>query len=113
MSVFGDLVALARAGYTPAQVKEILSMQTEEAKPAEEPTETAPKEVAQPETEKAPDPKPEAGEDKKEDSLLELQKKLAAAEEKLADLQKQNSTKDISEQKPKTNPLDDMVRRFM
>lgn len=112
MSVFGDLVALARAGYTPAQVKEILSMQTEEAKSAEEPTETAPKEVAQPETEKAPEPNPTDGKDS-EDTLAELQKKLAAAEEKLADLQKQNSTKDISTQKPQTNPLDDMVRRFM
>ena len=113
MSVFGDLVALAKAGYTPAQVKEILALQAPDAQAAEKPAETEPKESPQPEQEKAEsEKKAEAGEDMQATNA-DLRQKLAAAEEKIRNLQQQNSTKDNSTQKPNTNPLDDMVRRFM
>ena len=113
MSVFGDLVALAKAGYTPAQVKEILALQPSEAPAAEKPAETEPKESPQPEQEKAePEKKAEEGEDMQA-TVADLQKKLAAAEEKLKNLQQQNSTKDNSTQKPAGDPIEDIVRGFM
>ena len=113
MSVFGDLVALAKAGYTPAQVKEILALQSSDAPAAETPAETEPKESPQPEQEKAePEKKAEAGEDMQA-TVADLQQKLAAAEEKLKALQQQNSTKDNSTQKPAGDPIEDIVRGFM
>lgn len=113
MSVFGDLVALAKAGYTPAQVKEILALQAPDAQTAEKPAEIEPKESPQPEQEKAePEKKAEAGEDTQA-TIADLQQKLAAAEEKVKALQQQNSTKDNSTQKPVGDPIADIVRGFM
>lgn len=116
-----DLIVLAKAGYTPAQVKEILAMpeasKTEEPK---EPAETAPKEDAQPEPAKEPqEEEPKASEDKNE-QLHTLEEKvglltteLAKTKEELAIAQKNNLKKDNSKEKQAENTIEDIFRGFM
>ena len=88
---FSDILDLARQGYKPSDIKELLSINTEnEPKPEPEPkTETEPKTEPEPE----PDPEPDY---KKlyEDTL-----------KKLDLLQKSNQRKPIEEHKDSVNDI--------
>lgn len=117
-----DLIALAKAGYTPAQVKEILSLQ-EEPKPEEkepkEPAENLSKEKPQPEPANGPkEQEQKANENNEQLHALEekvglLTTELAKTKEELAIAQKNNLKKDNSKDKPADNTVDDIVRGFM
>ena len=81
-----DLIALAKAGYTPANVKELISLsETVEPQKTEEPKEDAPA----PTTPKSADPKPEetkAPEKEPEDKPEETVDYKALYEKSQADL---------------------------
>ena len=122
MSRFGDLVALAKAGYTPAEVKEILKLSGgAEADKPEDAAEILPKEEAQPELpkkEEAEDPK--RAEDNSNAELVELQQsvqmlttELEKTKKDLAAAQKLNTRKDGSGMRESDTSVEDVVRGFM
>lgn len=116
----GDLIALARAGYTPAQVKELMQLgqDAEPAKPEGAP-EIPPKEEAQPEVQNGgPAEAPDSADNKEavaelQRQLEDLRKNLDKAKSDLAAAQKANTTKDMTGQKPAEDSLEDIVRSFM
>lgn len=121
--IFSDLVALAKAGYRPADVKEILKM---DKVPAgnEEPAETAAEASAQPEPEKeAAAAVPTPSEDKEpntqalQNEVEALKKQLEKAQADLRLAQQANTRTDVSQgenKKPDTTAiLDDLVRSYM
>lgn len=123
MMIFSDLVALARAGYRPADVKEILSM---EKVPAgnEEPAEIPAEASGQPEPAKeAAAAAPAPSEDKEpnnqalKDEIEALKKQLEKTQADLKLAQKANTRTDASGEKPNQTDtsaiLDDLVRSYM
>lgn len=125
MSLFSDIVALAKAGYTPAEVKELMQMNidnieaqkptcssTETDAPADQEASARPSETPDTsaagasESDKTPEPQP--------DPLTEA---LKAENEKLkADLmaaQKANTGRDLSTKGSSDDTLTDIVRSFM
>lgn len=103
-----DLVTLAKAGFTPAQVKELLSMETGTQPEVEETPEAVPKEETQPEAEKTkteaePQTLPEDMVSELNKQILELQNELETNKKKLQEAQQKNTSADISSaQKPKS-----------
>ena len=114
MALFGDIVALAKAGFTPAAVKELMAM--DKQTPAEDPPEISPKEEEQPEEVKAPE-EPEMKEATPElkDTTEELQKQIDDLKKQLKEAQKNNTKKNLSNEvsASKTNTIDEIVRSFM
>ena len=117
--IFGDLVALAKAGYTPAQVKELLAMTKEDAAASEKPAETVAEESAQPEPEKAePAAAPtESKEDSNKDlqaQIADLKKQLEKSQADLAIAQKANVNGGEPKKAPTTEEhLADLFRSYM
>ena len=115
--IISDLVALARAGYTPAQVKEILAMQTSETEgKTEEAPEIPPKEEAQPEEQKK-EPEVKADESKNKEQneeIARLQKELEKVKADLLKAQNMNTRQNnAGDEKSKDEVLNDIVRSFM
>lgn len=116
-----DLVALAKAGYSPAQVKEILSMETESKAEAEEAPAAVPKEETQPEaqnaeTDASTQPLTEDIVAALEKQVQELKKELESNKEALTKAQQSNTTADISGSANKETDeqaLANIVRGFM
>ena len=118
MGFLSDVAALARAGYTPSQIKELMEFEKgskdqkpEEAKAKEEAAEINPKEDVQPEQQND-EQKPEPEEDPK---LKELQDKITKLEADLAAAQKANVNKalDPAEEKSAQDYLTELARSFM
>lgn len=113
---FGDLIALAKAGYKPSEIKELLSLDAESAG-VEKPAETVPKEETQPEPEKTEEKPAEPEAEKPEDinnDMHELQAEIDRLREQLAKAQKQNTSTDTSGNlKDPQEELNEIVRRFM
>ena len=115
MALFGDIVALAKAGFTPAAVKELMAMDKQQ-NPAEEPAEILPKEEVHPEEAKAPEePEKEDAKPELKDKTEELQKQIDDLKRQLKEAQKNNTKKNLSNEVPasKTNTIDEIVRSFM
>lgn len=124
---FKDIIDLAKAGYKPGDVKELLQIANEQKAVPEEPPVTAPKEDVQPEAEKAPDAnadkpvsetQPEQADALKDlQSQIETLRKQSDEKDKLIkQIQKDNASRNIkSEAKEKTEDevLADIVRNFM
>lgn len=118
--IFGDIIALAKQGYKPADIKELLALSTEDAAPAQKPAETPAEESGHPEPEKAPDAA--APETVKEDTNEDLQKQISDLKKQLektqADLeiaQKANRSgpEKASDTKTPEDALADLVRSYM
>ena len=118
MGFISDIAALARAGYAPSQIRELMELEKgskdqkpEEAKAKEEAAEINPKEDAQPEQQND-EQKPEPEEDPK---LKELQAKITKLEADLAAAQKANVNKalDPAEEKSAQDYLNELARSFM
>lgn len=114
---FGDLIALAKAGYKPSEIKELLSMDAESSAGVEKPAETAPKEETQPEPEKTEEKPAEPEAEKPEDinnDMHELQAEIDRLRQQLAKAQKENTMTDMSGSlKDPQEELNEIVRRFM
>lgn len=118
---FSDIVALAKQGYKPSDIKELLNMQipaatndpgeggqkAEENEPPKENPEEPDKEVVNPPEEK----KAEATNDKKDDVAKENEE----LKKKLAEAQQANINKDNSNVPKKTNTeiINDLALNFM
>ena len=98
---FEDLVAFAKAGYKPADVKELLEMQIESNQPEPEP-----EPIQEPEPEPIQEPEPEP------DYKKLYEESLA----KLKEAQKANVLKDVSssdDNKSDDDIVKDLFRSFM
>ncbi len=109
---FGDIIALAKQGYKPADIKELMALDIPETPEAPETPETPAEDPAPPE--KSDDPATSAkateqpGEDKTKGEEIE------ALKAKVAELQKTNQATDQSGNTPDPQTdLDDIVRSFM
>lgn len=113
-----DIVALAKQGYKPSDIKELLDMvSSKEEKPTEE------NKVQEEKTEQHEDGKEQPNEAPKnstEDSsekanVIDYKKKIAELEEKVKSLQNANVHKDNSDSKQESDEdiLNDITRSFM
>lgn len=103
---FSDLVALAKQGYTPADIKQLIELsrtaEKEDSKPSEGDTiaentnETPSDTVAAPEEVKE-EP------DQEDSKIVDYKKKVENLEKKIADLQKANTEKNIADTDEKSD----------
>lgn len=98
--IFGDIIALAKAGYSPADVKELLSVDTSSLESP--PDNTTPaggdKKIEEPKEEPKQEPKEEPKQEpEKPGEPTDDQKKIAELEKALAEAQKLNANKDLSD----------------
>ena len=112
---FADIIALAKAGYKPGEIKELLALQTPDeaaSDDAQEPAEILPKGEAQPAPEKVEEPT--APTDDRDEEIKALKDQVAALRSDLKKAQNNNTRTDLSGEKPDTQAqLDDLVRSFM
>ena len=118
--ILTDIIALAKAGYSPKDIKDLIALA--------EPTPQAPG-AQDPEPEPEPEKKqePESGAPSIEDptkeipaideksNVIDYQEKVKELEAKIAEMQKENVSKDISghETKSDDDMLADLVRKYM
>ena len=124
---FRDIIDLAKAGYKPGDVKELLQIANEQKAVPEEPPVTAPKEDVQPEAEKAPEANAEKPvsetQPEQSDALKDLQNQIETlrkqSDEKdklIKQIQKENASRNIkteAQEKTEDEVLADIVRNFM
>ena len=116
-----DLITLAKAGYAPATVKEILAMESQTETVSEEAPAAVPKEETQPEAKNekpAEDakPLPEDIVSALEKQLQQLKRELDTNKEALKKAQKENASRDNSantKQKSEKEVLEDIARSYM
>lgn len=112
----GDIIALAKAGYKPSDIKELIELGKEaQATGAEKPAETGPKEDPQPEPAKV-DEEPAPSGSGETDKIKELEAQLAQVRQDLAKAQAQNIKRDNSGAEGSADPqsvLNDIARKFM
>ena len=111
---FDDIIALAKAGYKPNEVKELLAMATE-PEPTPEPT---PEPEKEPEPEPTPAKEPQHSLDEDYKKLYEeSQQALKKAEESLKVAQAKNNRMDVSNndgnKKTDADIINDLARSFM
>ena len=111
-----DIIALAKAGYKPNDIKELIELGKEaQTSGVEKPAEAEPKEAAQPEPEKTEE-KPAPAESGETDKIKELEAQLAQVRKDLEKAQKQNTNRDNSSAAGSSDPqavLNDIARKFM
>lgn len=111
---FKDIVEFAKAGWKPADVKEILEAASKlEVKPNEEPAETGPKEDTQPEQEKEEEPKADV-ESSKDKEIEQLKAQIEESNKKLAAVQESNTKKNLQGTvQSEEDRLNELARSFM
>ena len=120
MPTFKDYLDLARAGYKKKEIDALLAEDKQDPVQdpgAEGPAAISPKEEKQPDQEKAVEQPgaEEASQLEDTNTIKSLQDKIIKLESKLADAQKENTTKDLSGKVP-TDPdeaLKEIAKRFM
>ena len=122
MFSFSDLVALAKQGYTPADIKELIELskttEKEDSKPSEGDTITENyADVEMPSNTIAKEPEEVKEEPDQEDSkIVDYKKKVEDLEKKIADLQKANTEKNIADTDDNKSDLDvlaEAMKSFM
>ena len=109
-----QMFELAKMGKTPAEIKEFMELE-KSTEQSEKPAETPQKVEKHPEPEKAEDKIPEAAADPApEDKTAELQKQIDDLQKQLAEAQKNNTNKNLSNDRSASkNNIDEIVRSFM
>ena len=89
-----DLIALAKAGYTPEFLTKLLGVETEEKKEIELPKEPEPEPEPQPDPKPEPEPEPQT--EPKPEPEIDYKALYEEEQKKVKKLQAQNVQKDIS-----------------
>lgn len=113
MMTIGDIVALAKAGYKPADVKELIEMTKEEKKDIADTSDPANDDSSEPAAEVSP--LASAVPDKTEDDT-DYKALYEQAKKDLATAQKENVNKDISSAEDNQSDADiikDLIKEFM
>ena len=116
MGLLSEIAALAKAGYTVAEVRELISLAADSAKePApEQPEEKPEDQTKMPEKEQIPDPLPEESPAQSKDQSEDQSARIAELEKQLAAAQAANRKQDASTHvKNETEQLEDLARSFM
>ena len=103
---FEDLITFAKAGYKPAEVKELLELQIENNQPEPEPTpEPEPEPTPEPEPEPEPTPEPEP----------DYKKLYEESQKALKEAQEANVRKDASKSDDKSDEdiVNELFRSYM
>ena len=114
-----DIVALAKMGYKPSDVKDLIDLaSSKEEPPAQEETKEQPEKTEQHEDGKErPDevPKKDADTSKESEAINEYKQKIEELEKKVKDLQSENVHKNNSnaDMKSDEDVLNDITRSFM
>ena len=110
-----DIIALAKQGYKPADIKELVALADTEPKeqPKEEPKEQ-PKEEPKEEPKEQPkeEPKHSAEVEELKKLILNQTEQLNASQKALEELQKGNTREDLLNSNDKQKTLNDIVRDF-
>lgn len=101
---FSDILDLARQGYKPSDIRELLSMTEPDTKPEPEP-ETEPK--PEPEPEPEPEPKPEPKPEPEPETELDYKKMYEDTLKRLDALQKANQRKPLDHHE---DTVDNIIR---
>ena len=114
----GDIIALAKAGYSVADVKELIKMnenKEESTTPTEQATEPAEQSASSdvPPTPTQSDSSGAESVPEESGEIEELKKQLAELEAKLKTAQSANAHTDMSGMSGDKSDLDDIVRSFM
>ena len=111
-----DIIALAKAGYKPNDIRELIELGKEsQTTGVEKPAETEPKEAPQPDQEKTVE-KPAAAVTGETDKIKELEAQLAQVRKDLEKAQNKNISRDNSSAAGPEDPqavLNDIARSFM
>ena len=121
---FKDIIDLAKAGYKPADVKELLQLANEQKPVSEEVPVIVPKEETQPEAKKDAGAVSEAQTEKQEDETLknlqnqieDLKKQSDEKDKLIKQIQKENASRNIkteAQEKSENDVLADIARSFM
>ena len=106
MFSFSDLVALAKQGYTPADIKELIELskttEKEDSKASEGDTITENTNETPSDTVTAPEEVKEEP-DQEDSKIVDYKKKAEELEKKIADLQKANTEKNIADADEKSD----------
>ena len=105
---FSDILALAKNGYSPKDIKDLLAL-SDPDEPEQEKPEPEPDQKQEPEPEQKQEPEPEQKQEP--DKPDDKDAKIIDLEKKIAELQKLNTTKDLSDKKPKSD--DDIFKELM
>lgn len=115
-----DIVALAKQGYKPADIKELIEL-SRSAEPSEGTSQVTTdneksNEVANNEVDNDSNVQPTEGpEESKDDQIIDYKKKVEDLEKRIADLQKANTKKNIADTDDKSDSevVFDLARNFM
>lgn len=114
---FADILALAKAGYKPGEIKELLDL-GEDKTPADAETPAAAdqRDDTQPDPENAKEQSADA-EPRSDDQIKTMQAKIDELEKKLQAAQRSNASKDISSNIPtpqsRQEQLNEIIRSYM
>lgn len=116
-NILSDIATMAKAGYGPAEVKEILTLaKGAPAAPAETPAEITPKEEKQPDPEKASEAAKNQEPKKEDPAPDDKQKEIDELKEKIKKLEAANASKNNAgsiDANKKEDQLLNLVRDFM
>ena len=112
-----DIVSLAKQGYKPADIKELIEL-SRSAEPSGETSEETVNNVEQTEISESVSSNTKQNEDSKEgeeDQIIDYKKKVEDLEKRIADLQKANTKKNIADtdEKSDSEVVFDLARNFM
>ncbi len=116
---FGDIMALAKNGYKPADIKELLAIQTDPEQPEQIEQTEQPEQPEQPEQTEQPEQQEQPEPSEKEQALTkkieELQKQLSDTQSKLKTAQRANTQANVKTEggQSDTERLNDWARSFM
>ena len=112
--ILTDIIALAKAGYSPKDIKDLIAL-SEPTPQAPETPDPEPEEKPEPETPSIEDPTKEIPAIDEKSNVIDYQEKVKELEAKIAEMQKENVSKDISGNKTKSDNdlLADLVRKYM
>ena len=116
--ILTDIIALAKAGYSPKDIKDLIALSepTPQAPGAQDPEpEPEPEKKPEPETPSIEDPTKEIPAIDEKSNVINYEEKVKELEAKIAELQKENTSKDISGNETKSDDdlLADLVRKYM
>ena len=120
--ILTDIIALAKAGYSPKDIKDLIALAeptpqapgAQDPEPEQEPEKKQEKKQ-EPETPSIEDPTKEIPAIDEKSNVINYEEKVKELEAKIAEMQKENVSKDISgnETKSDDDMLADLVRKYM
>lgn len=112
--ILTDIIALAKAGYSPKDIKDLIALaeSTPQTPGAPDPE---PDEKSEPDAPSIEEPTKEIPAIDDKSNVIDYQEKVKELEAKIAEMQKENTSKDISGNETRTDDdmLADLVRKYM